>query len=1076
MHSILQSHNSLRRLPIRRRTNSTARSREDRGAEGDIDGEHGSADDTYSEGYSEEDDDNDGGAEARGRETNASLSSLVRSLHEESGGDYLSDDLVRSDRPDRKRSKKATKKRQSLRRNQSSTRSVTVIPEEMMLPPSDKVEDNGLPVVQERPSFADNRQEQRRSSASSARLETPAASRQASVRSNVSNTYRPSPPSASASSSNHPRRSLHDRRPESENDEPITTAPPPTHADTGRSWFQTSSHAKHYPHHKHPHLDRQKLQQSLPTTIQDIAHHTFGTTVRQPEDEHLPKLQQDLNQPFIPSSSSHHHPSPLGRLWMKITSFDASATSGHLPGGNAASKSPLAATSGTDNGAMHSIAALIATTGNLVGISSPTVATIGPAWSYEDGAETVPGTGGKRRVARYGRREAVADEAMRANVQDDQNQVDERRRRRTERERRRQAHHAQEEGKKNPVVPLKKIDPQSSRRRSQERTSETKDEKNSGGPTTSRAQDPEKKSQAGDSNDNKKLDDLADKGTHNLLHTEGAGVQAYPAEYNIGDEDTVVPSGDISSVSENSNSDDNRGVTINRDERDLEKGARRRNTKKKKGNYAGWIGSKRGERLQQEIFITDNRSTETQCRDFLVRLANAMMIYGAPSHRLEGHLESTARVLEIDAHFFYLPSNLIMSFSKPDSGSDTAFLRAAGALDTEKLKQVHAVSRKVLHDVISAAEGSRQLKQITASRPLHTTWMRIFITGMCSFFACSAVFSGSLVDMFASFILGSLMGTCQLTLASSNPLFLNCFEVAMAFILSFFAKALSSTGYFCYNSITSASIVMILPGYVILTGCLEIASRLIVAGSIRLVYGCVLSLFLGVGISLGSKLWNVFLPSPTDGDSSISIDGSFFSSNTSISSPFTNGTFTFTNSTSSASSGTVTCSRADDAPWYLQSIHPYYLFILLPCFAFSLELWTKAKIRTRETLVSFVLACASFAAYYFAKQGISSLPEASSAIGGAIVGLGGILWSRLARGTAYTTQSVAILLLVPNGLAAAGGLAMSSVSDGTTSFELGTQVALRQIETSIGATMGLFLASLVSYAGSRRKRGNFFTY
>lgn len=64
---------------------------------------------------------------------------------------------------------------------------------------------------------------------------------------------------------------------------------------------------------------------------------------------------------------------------------------------------------------------------------------------------------------------------------------------------------------------------------------------------------------------------------------------------------------------------------------------------------------------------------------------------GAPSHRLEGQLESTARVLEIDAHFFYLPSNLIMSFSKPDSGSDTAFLRAAGALDTEKLKQVHAV-------------------------------------------------------------------------------------------------------------------------------------------------------------------------------------------------------------------------------------------------------------------------------------------------------------------------------------------------------------------------------------------------
>ena len=31
--------------------------------------------------------------------------------------------------------------------------------------------------------------------------------------------------------------------------------------------------------------------------------------------------------------------------------------------------------------------------------------------------------------------------------------------------------------------------------------------------------------------------------------------------------------------------------------------------------------------------------------------------------------------------------------------------------------------------------------------------------------------------MIASFFLGGLMGLCQLTLAASNPLFLNCFEV-----------------------------------------------------------------------------------------------------------------------------------------------------------------------------------------------------------------------------------------------------------------------------------------------------------
>lgn len=75
----------------------------------------------------------------------------------------------------------------------------------------------------------------------------------------------------------------------------------------------------------------------------------------------------------------------------------------------------------------------------------------------------------------------------------------------------------------------------------------------------------------------------------------------------------------------------------------------------------------------------------------------------------------------------------------------------------------------------------------------------------------------------------------------------------------------------------------------------------------------------------------------------------------------------------------------------------------------------------------------------------------SAAIGAFAIGLGGTLWSRLARGTAYTSQSTAILMLVPNGLAAAGGIAMTT-AQGSTSFEMGTQIALRQIEIAIGIT------------------------
>lgn len=99
---------------------------------------------------------------------------------------------------------------------------------------------------------------------------------------------------------------------------------------------------------------------------------------------------------------------------------------------------------------------------------------------------------------------------------------------------------------------------------------------------------------------------------------------------------------------------------------------------------------------------------------------------------------------------------------------------------------------------------------------------------------------------------------------------------------------------------------------------------------------------------------------------------------------------------------------------------------------------------------------------------MASEPEVSSAVGAAVVGLLGTLWSRVARGTAFTTQSAAILLLVPNGLAAAGGIVMSS-SSGTQSFYEGAQVALRQIQTSVGES-SLARQSSVLDAGLKTRR------
>lgn len=51
--------------------------------------------------------------------------------------------------------------------------------------------------------------------------------------------------------------------------------------------------------------------------------------------------------------------------------------------------------------------------------------------------------------------------------------------------------------------------------------------------------------------------------------------------------------------------------------------------------------------------------------------------------------------------------------------------------------------------------------------------------------------------------------------ATKNQMYSNIFEISIATLVSFVARGLSTTQYFCYESLSSAGVVLILPGYTI---------------------------------------------------------------------------------------------------------------------------------------------------------------------------------------------------------------------------------------------------------------------
>lgn len=72
-------------------------------------------------------------------------------------------------------------------------------------------------------------------------------------------------------------------------------------------------------------------------------------------------------------------------------------------------------------------------------------------------------------------------------------------------------------------------------------------------------------------------------------------------------------------------------------------------------------------------------------------------------------------------------------------------------------------------------------------------------------------------------VLGAMMGLCQLKVVAFSPVLQSSFEIAMAFLISFASRAIASSGLFCFETMTSAGIIMILPGYIICTATVEIA-------------------------------------------------------------------------------------------------------------------------------------------------------------------------------------------------------------------------------------------------------------
>jgi uncharacterized membrane protein YjjP (DUF1212 family) len=333
---------------------------------------------------------------------------------------------------------------------------------------------------------------------------------------------------------------------------------------------------------------------------------------------------------------------------------------------------------------------------------------------------------------------------------------------------------------------------------------------------------------------------------------------------------------------------------------------------------------------------------------YITTLCRALMQYGAPTHRLEDYLKMSARVLEIEAQFLFIPGCMLVSFD--DSSTHTAevkLVRAPQGVDLGKLSDVHVIYKEVIHDTIGVDEAIQRLNDTMKKKPRFKNWLRIPVYGLASVSVAPFAFGGRFIDLPIAFVLGCIVGTMALVAAPSNAMYSNVFEISAAVITSFLARAMGSIGggkIFCFSALAQSSIALILPGYMVLCASLELQSQNIVAGSVRMVYAMIYTLFLGYGITIGTAVYGA-------------IDNSAVS--------------------------TTTCSNSLSRPWY---------FLFVPLFTLCLCIINQAKIR--QMPIMLLISVGGFAVNTYASSYFSSNAQIPNTLGALTIGILANLYAR----------------------------------------------------------------------------------
>jgi uncharacterized membrane protein YjjP (DUF1212 family) len=244
---------------------------------------------------------------------------------------------------------------------------------------------------------------------------------------------------------------------------------------------------------------------------------------------------------------------------------------------------------------------------------------------------------------------------------------------------------------------------------------------------------------------------------------------------------------------------------------------------------------------------------------FICALAKSLHEHGTSAPRLEAAIDAVSARLDLSCNIWSNPTGILVSFAdgkgRRDALADaTQVIRLEpGDVHLRRLARADEIAEQVSAGQLDLDEGYRQLTALSQAPSMITQWLVALAFGPAA--GCvAALIDGSWADVGVATLLGTAIGLLGL-LAAMSPRFGAGYEALAAFVAAFGVLAIDAMLVpLNVNSVLIASLIVLLPGLMLTTAVVELATQNLVSGMARFAGAGAVLLKLVIGTAAGLEL------------------------------------------------------------------------------------------------------------------------------------------------------------------------------------------------------------------------------